>query len=349
VKITMVARDFAPSRAFELVKKELLERNVAVVAHLESEKPLSGTFENIQNDIKTSNLVFTGMSCSEELAKEEIFAASEARAFDVPYGFYADLFGTSSREWFGNLRENAHFVFVLSEEEAHATRLIFPNAEVVVSGNPLLENAFSASRSSTDVRNSLGLKNGDFLLYCTAGKDREVNRIHFQGVIDAVSRLPNRHQWNVFFMLHPGDKNDPSVYADFTEVEGISASIVSPKEMKAKNLKAFDVVAACDLMVAAVSTSGIEAACRRKPVIDFLSPASVKRMKKQTGSDVWPPCKFGVSRAVMGDPAELCTAIQDLMSEDGFQAMRARQEECFPVPKMHGAAVGTITEKLLDL
>lgn len=349
MRVTMVARDLAPSRALESVRKELLAEGVAVSAHICNEKPLASSPETILEDVRHSDLLFLGMSSSSELAKEEILAAREAMRCGSPYGFYADFFGTSSRAHFEPFRESARFVFVMSEEEARKTRLIFPKAEVLASGNPVLEGAFTVSKSNAEVRELLGVGSDELLLYCTAGKDLEVNRIHFEAVVKAVSRLSDRKRWKIFFMLHPRDQNDPSAYADVVQSEEVTTRLVSANDTKSIGFVALDLIGACDLMVAAVSTSGIEAACLRKPVIDFLSPPGVKRMKDQTGSDVWPPCEFGVSRAVMGDPIELSRAISDLMSADGFREMRARQEACFPMPKMRGAAVQTMTATLLKL
>lgn len=349
MKVAMVARDAAPSRALGLVKNALLGRVVSVSSHIDLQTPLVNPLDKILDDVRDSNLLVLGMSCSPELAEEEISAAKGALSAGVPFGFYADLFGTSSRAWFATFREKARFVFVMSEEEAVMTRRIFPNAEVVASGNPILEGAFFVSRPAAETRSLLRVGSEDLMIYCTAGKDLEANRAHFKGVVEAIWRLAEQSHWIVFFMLHPKDKNDPSSYADFAQVEGVDARVVTVNEMKALDLTFLEAIAACDIMVASVSTSGVEAACLRKPVVDFLPPIVVQRMIEQTSSDVWPPCKFGVSRLVMGDPDELTLAIRDLMFGDGFRAMRARQEACFPVPQVRGAAVKTMTETLLKM
>ncbi len=351
-KATLVARDLAPSRTLDLVKADLSAKGVTVSAYLGHGKPLASSAEQVSVDVRNSQCLFLGMSCSSDLAKEEIASAKEAIVAGVPYGFYADTFGTSSRAWFEPLREKARFVFVMSEEEAKATRRLFPNAEVVASGNPVLEEPFFFSGSPAETRRLLSMSAEDLLLYCTAGKDLEVNRAHFSAVMQAVSRLEDWRRWKIFFMLHPGDQNSPTAYQDILsgdEGERVVARLMPAQDLKAMGLKSLDMIAVCDLMVAAVSTAGIEAACLRKPVIDFFSPAGLKRMKEQTGSDVWPPCEFGISRPVMGDSIELSRAIQDLMAPGGFNAMRARQKACFPAPKERGAAVRIMTEVLTKL
>jgi len=345
VRLTMVARDVAPSRAFELVGGKLGNR-VDVARHLGHGKPLSSLPEKIVEDVQNSNLVLLGMSCSEDLAKEELLAAKVANMAGVPYGFYADMFGCSAREWFAPFRQFANFIFVLSEEEAWKTRPLFPNAEIVVSGNPVIEESFWSAKKAEETRALLGINAGDLLMYVTAGKDLEVNKAHFSAVLAAVASLPDRDRWVVQFMLHPGDQNHTSHYLKLLP-RGLIAFLNSAAFIKGLGLSALDVIAACDLMVASVSTSGIEAACLRKPVIDNLPPLSVARMKEQTGSDIWPPCEFGISRAVMGDPAELAKAIQELMAPGGFDEMRARQEACFPAPEERDAAVKIMTESLL--
>lgn len=340
-RVLLVARDVAPSRAFAQLGPELEKRGVEVYSFLGhgQDVPLingcdAATFA------EHPCLVLTGMSSSQELAKEEILAAEVGIMFDNPVGFYADMFGCSTRAWFAPVREKARFVFVLSEEEAKKTQPLFLNSEVVASGNPVVEEAFYHKVYSGYVRRRLNVGSDELLMYCTAGKDRETNRMNFRGMTKAVSLLPDRHRWKVVFMLHGGDQNDPvSSYADLINVKGVNAQLLSAKEVEAMGFTALDVIAACDLMVAAVSTSGVEAACQRKPVIDFLTSLAVARMKKQTGSEVWPPCELGISRPVMGGPTELARAIQELMAPGGFDEMRARQEACFPKPSIRGVAI----------
>ena len=347
MKVTMVARDLAPSRALEMVRQKLSERGIEVSAHLGGGKPLVSSSDQIESDVQNSNLLFLGMSCSPELAKEEIGATKVAVEHGVRFGFYADLFGTSSRTFFTPFRGQTSFVFVISEEEAKSTRRLFPNAEVVPSGNPVLEGAFTVLKSNAEVRALFGLEEKDLLMYCTAGKDLEVNRLHFRAVVEAVSLLCTKERWKIFFMLHPGDQNPPSAYEDFIQTEGIWVRLISSKDVKVKGLASLDLISACDLMIAAVSTSGIEAACLRKPVIDFFSEPGLKRMREQTGYEVWPPVAFGVSRAAH-NCQELACAIDDLMSS-GFNAMRVRQEACFPKPATADAAVKSMTDTIMKI
>lgn len=346
MKITMVARDVAPSKALDLVKKELLTKGVDVSAYLGNGKPFAVASEIILKEIKTSDLVLLGMSSLPELAKEELLAANEAIRCGVPYGFYADLYGCANRSWFENVRANARFVFSISEEEAEKIRLIFPNAEIVASGNPVLEGAFFPSKSYEQVRKEQNIQKDELLIYCTAGKDLESNRIHFQGLVEAVSSFSDQNRWQIFFMLHPGDRNDPNAYADFTKAYNIKAKLVCSDKSPA--LSPLDVIVACDFMSASCSTSGIEAACQRKPVADFLHTVVVKRLLEQTGSDRWYPCELGISRPVMGSSMELANAMRDLLFGDGFKEMRARQEICFPAPKMRGVVVRVMADNLVN-
>ncbi len=346
--ITMVARDLAPSRAFEMMKAKLEDRGVRVAPYLGGGKPLPGSMSQIVSDIANSKLLLLGMSSSAELAKEEVEAAGIAMENGVPFGFYADIFGTSSRAWFAPFREKANFVFVLSEVEAEMTRKLFPNAEVIATGNPVIESSFWPAKSALVTRRTLGVvDDSDLLLYCTAGKDLEVNRLHFKAVVDAVSSLWDRKIFKIFFMLHPGDQNIPSAYEDAIRAEGVQARLMQGKDIKAIGFSSLDVIGACDLMVAAASTSGIEAACLRKPVIDFFSPPGLKRMKEQTGSDTWPPCEFGISRPAFC-ASHIANAIPDLLG-GGFSEMRAKQEAYFPTPAEPGQAVRKMTASLLQI
>ena len=347
----MVARDLAPSRAFEMLKSKLEECGVRVAPYLGGGKPISAPglrlMDVIGSDIVNSRLLLLGMSCTQELSAEEIAAARLAQANGVPFGFYADIFGTSSREWFEPFRNSAKFLFVLSEAEAEATRKNFPKAEVIATGNPVLEGSFWPAKSVEDVRFLLRLNPDDRLMYVTAGKDLEVNRIHFGAVIDAVSTLADCHWWRPVFMLHPGDQNSPAAYEDVVfKNEKVTSKLMPGKLTKELGLAALDVINACDFMAASASTAGVEAACLRKPVADFFSPPGLKRIKEQTGGDTWPPCDFGVSRATHS-ASELAEAMQSLMSPGGFEEMLERQFEHFPKPAERGQAIRKMTEAVL--
>lgn len=344
MKLTMVARDLAPSRAFGLIEKELAARGVEIASYLGCGKPLSGTLEQIREDVKGSSLVLLGFSSSPELSKEEIFAAQEAVSAGAPYGFYSDIYGAANRPWFEPLREKTRFVFMMSQKDADQARLIFPNADIVVSGNPILENAFFPPHSYGQMRSSLGIAKDELLIVCPGGKNMIANILHFGGVVEAVARFEDRRRWKIFFLLHPGDPQKPDDYADLEIVEGVAARIVPASE-----IAAIDAIVACDIMVSCFSTAGIEAACQRKPVIDYVSKVNLARLKKQTGADRWHPCEQGASREVSGNPIELSEALIDLLFGDDFRRMRARQEACYPIPAHRGAGVKIMTETLLKL
>lgn len=344
MRVTLVGRDIAPSRAFELVKNGLIEKGVEVSAHLGHGSPLASTLETIRNDVQKSNLVLLGISSSQDLAKEEVFAAREAAALKIPYGFYADIPGVASRgrAWFASVQKDARFLFVFLSEEIEECRAIFPSAEIIPAGNPILENVLFYSNSYEEMRNRLGVAEYELLAYCTADKNLERNKIHFRAVTDAISQLISRKLWKVFFMLHPGDRNPASVYQESTVCDGFSGKIVSGGE-----LNCLDVVKACDIMLGSASTSEYEAAIMRKPVVTVLSQLVKEKLVKQYGTDRWYPCEIGIAWPVTSDTKELAAAISDLVFGNGFGAMRARQKQCFPVPKVRGAVVNTMVEYLL--
>src|SRR3989338_4224052 len=124
MKVLLVARDFAPSKALEIFGSYLQSVNVSVMSLLGYGKSLDMTPERahaaLSKLVDKSDVVLTGMSSSEALAEPELFACEEAVLFKRPFGTYSDTYRGFRREWFHTpkIASNMSFHFALNETDA---------------------------------------------------------------------------------------------------------------------------------------------------------------------------------------------------------------------------------------
>src|SRR5262245_60521345 len=144
MKVCLVARDIAPSNAFEKLKQALIAAGHAVNALLGMGKPPTFGKSDIEAAMKESDIVVVGMSSSKELAEPEIAACTFAWAAGKPFGFYGDTFHCHERAgegcWFAPFAEGVSFFFAINEGEADSARKLFVNAQCVATGNPMWES-----------------------------------------------------------------------------------------------------------------------------------------------------------------------------------------------------------------
>ena len=105
----------------------------------------------------------------------------------------------------------------------------------------------------------------------------------------------------------------------------------------------------CDIVVESASTIGIEAACQRKPVVDFFTPDGLANLERQTRSTLWPPVELGAALAV--DRAEALVGILKSLASSSLnlREMRKNQAIIFPSPREKGAAAKIIANVLRGL
>lgn len=335
MKVVLVAHDVAPSDCFNRVGKRLAELNHEAAAFIDNGKPFAGNSYDIVDSINKADAVLIGMSSSEKLAETELIAAQAASACNVPFGFYADTFGCHNRPWFELFRPDAAFLFVINEKEAESAAGVFPNAKVCVAGNPTWEDFFDPRPTSSEVRQKLGIPEDARVVMCPGGKCLVVNTLHLGGVIEAVSRLgKDLSNWHILFAKHPGDQNTNEAYTDLVQNSPSPLRIVMKEEMTSSNL-----LSAADVIVESASTIGIEAACCRKPVVEYFTEVALRRLEKMTGTRDWELCRIGAARQVVGNPNQLANEIFDLLMYGDAAKLRKVQEQAFPAPPAKGEAV----------
>lgn len=345
MKVVLLAHDVAPSQALKMIEKELMTRDLSVWSYLGNGGEITADPSDIAATIRNSDVVLLGMSSSEKLATEEIAAAEAALEHRTPYGFYADIYKCVRRPWFERVREGASFVFVINSDEATAARELFPNAKVVISGNPLWEDFFMPKRPREEVREKLEVASDETMVLCPGGKSAVVNILHWGGVIEALSDLStDPKHWKIFLALHPGDKTPPDFYQDLVTHSRVPAKIVA-KEF----LSSSEMLSGCDLVIESCSTIGIEAACLRKPVISYLSEIALGRLEKGSGSRSWELCVLGVAEEVRGEPMQLANCVGNLLDYGGAASLLVRQAEVYPEPPERGSAVRKMIATLAEI
>jgi hypothetical protein len=295
-------------------------------AFLGQGKPLAISIPEIETAIKKASAVLLGMSSSLELAKEEIAAGRKAAELGIPFGFYADTYGVYKRPWFKDLREQTSFIFVINENEGRGAKEIFPHAKIIISGNPAWEDFCSPKYSYKEVRINLGIESNEKMVLSPGGKLAISNILLWGAVIEAAhSPILAPFSLKIFLATHPGDPNPPEIYSDLEKFSRIPVKIIP-----SQNIKISDLVPGCDILIESYTTTGIEAAHQRKPVIDFFTEIALNRLQSMTGTRNWELCDLGAAEPVYGCSLNLANSMARLLTRDGFAPMKQQQEEIYP-------------------
>ncbi len=343
VIITLVARDMAPSQILDKVRAELHERGHEVQPVLGYGKPLEGCLKNtIQAFVTTSHFVLSGMSSSEKLSEDEIAAVKMAMDNGIPYGFVNDIFDCYKRPWFTPFREKTSKLFVVAPDEVAEAKQMFPNADVVASGNPCWEDYFDPTMPKEEVRKQLGIADDAKVILCVGGKDPIGNMI-YGDTIRAVSQIGSQAfgpSYVVILAPHPGDPVKPESYECFAEFSKFPAvKITKPGAISTR-----DLIAASDVLVVLASNLGIEAACQRKPVIHYFHELYKNKVQQSGG---WPWKPVGMNIAELSKTLEgLAENIDSHLDRFEGSSMFLRQKEVFPNPAEKGVAARKICDAL---
>lgn len=326
MKITLIARDVAPSQALALLATTLTAKGHEPIQFLGNGNTLTSTAEEREQVLLVSQAVVVGMSSSVELSAEECGIARLAKEASIPVFFYADSFGTYNRPWFRDLLSDSS-LFVISKDEAEKARIALPDTVVIVTGSPMQEKFFFPKRSRDQIRRQLDLTERDKMVLIPGGKDTEINLLHFSHVIEKVWNI---NDVKVIISLHGGDKTDLRVYEDrFISIPRVR--IIPEKEMSGS-----DLLPGADVVVGSATTLGVEAICAGIPTVDYLSESARARYRKATGQDTWEPCVQKVAFDMTKDEGVLSRILngtQDLVPS------RAMAKALYPKPEKVGEAV----------
>ena len=359
-KVLLVARDIAPSRAFELLATELTNRGHDPILLIGKGKPMAATTEDIQAAVQMSDVVVVGMSSSAALAEPELVACATAVTTGKSFGFYGDTFGCHERardgSWFGPYRSRATFFFAVNNNEMEKAKKVLIGAKTIVTGNPTWEDYAFPRFTRSQIRDKLKIRDDELFILAPGGKDPVVNIMVWGLLLDALTGWPKERPVRVLFTCHPGDRTmgaiDPAestadkqllrIYNGLTKFSPVMANF-NTSEMSSS-----DLIPGIDLLIDWGSSIGIKAAHQRRPCISVATEIGRQRLQSTTGARQWKLCVLGTSIEVPANSSDLKAAIARPSKTDSPEAakLRARQAIVFPQSSARGKAVGLMATNL---
>ena len=342
----MVSRFAGPARSFARVADAVLTTRGGSCTPFLGEAPIRKVLYDLNywRDAESKpDAVIVGMSGPEELATDELAAGWAAVAYGIPLCIFSDVLEAwKGRVWFEPLRKRADTLFVTNTDEVAEAQERYPNCSVIASGNPAFDDYFEPPFSRVEVRSRLGVDEENLLVFISGTKIPHYNTELFAAVAEATLRLDR--PCRVIISFHPSDKTPPEQYAE-TIRRWPHVSAVPREAMLAD-----DIVAGCDLVIGLIPTLGVNAACQRIPVINYLNPETVPIVERNSGGTVWPAVKYGIEAQVFESADELANAIRLLTdpSSHAAQQMRKRQEFVYP-RRPRGTAARIMVETMLQL
>lgn len=338
MNIMFVAMDAGPSQALGIIQREVLRRGHPIATELGMGTPFhDGTVELVEKDAASciGGKILIGLSSSKERSREELAAAETARSMGIPYGFMCCNYGEFRRPWFRDVIRDSSFLFTVCESDAQAAKEFAPKATIVGSGNPVWASFFEWPMSRDEVRSRLGIAPDEKLILCSGTKVVDINLAQWESVAHAAKRLRNL-KLRVLLSRHPGEQNPPNDrYSEF---------VLNPAIQFLSGLNTSQALCGADVLISGHSLTGIESACKRIPMIDFVSDAEEVEWRRLSGSNDWPPAEQGAS-ILARDASYLAATMRELLNTESPMAiiMRAAQEQSFSLEAVQGA-----TKKIVD-
>ncbi len=338
MKVVLVAGDFAQSEVLKMLGEALEKKGHKVGNFLAYGETPIFNFKSIKEELVGADWLISGMS---EHSNEEVVVVKEAMEKNVKIALYADTFDAHKLPAFGFARKEKLRLFVINDGEVEDARKLFPNADVIVTGNPRWEEFFSSSPMPSAARAVLDITEDKKVILCVGDKYLAQNILQFGATIDAIQKLGWENKVKLFFALHPGDTNDYKFYYELVRHANCDCLILDGPDETDK------ILSVSDLVIEFTSTVGIKAACLRLPVIDFCSTIAMRGKKPVEGVSPWKLAEYGATEPIYyGSSTDLAKAMLNLEVTSFHQ--RRNQEKMFPKPDSSepGSAIQKMCEAL---
>jgi hypothetical protein len=324
-KLLVVGHDAAPSRALRKLVNHAFDNGYSTDFVLLEAGTISAPSEHsLEVKVKNADVVVIGMSTPEENAAIEIAAAHLCMRHGKPFGFYADTHGAYTRKHFKQFAQYAHLVFVVSDDDVGWAEKHFPNANIVITGNPLWADYFKPA-SREEARALMQALPNEYVVLAPGTKNATHNKTVWSATIKAAGMLKNRF---VVCARHPGDKTSNDEYDYLVQLgneHGVRVSFFSGSTDRC--------VPGADLVINGTSVR-IHALARLIPVIDYFERSSQDWLEKDTGSRTG---YFYGSRAVID--------VYDETWEDLAGAMNILQDNPTMLRSFQSTTVPHISER----
>lgn len=340
-----IARDHTPSRVVELLSKIF-----PVTLFVGNGADITASQEAVLEAVRQADVLLLGMSHSPEAARMELLGG-QAAGEQTKVVLYADSFFCSARDWFQPLRKRVDLVLTCTPSEAEFASTVFQSAIIASVGQPNWEaNHFGAKEALArrkEIRENLGVRDTDKLIFVPFRKESDLNEAHLSAVIAANKVLADRPDNGMRFCVatHPGE---PEAASRKRMYRGL---VADHNQMAVVDTSTPEMLAACDLVINAGSGVGTEALYMGLPVIEFLPEIVLDELGRlQGGERIWQPCKDGAALSVTDDTGMACV-IQELLDPHNpvSIAMRAKQKAHYPAPTKPGAAVEAMAASITAL
>jgi len=260
-----------------------------VQAFLGDSADLTVSETELREAVAAADAVVVGLSSQMEFSVVEMQVCEEARCQNVPFGLFSDTFGCFKRGHFAPFRIAASWVFVSSQREVVDARRMFPQAMVVVSGNPTWEAFAHNQYARPEARELLGCGD-ELVILCPGNKsvEPEVPNHNIHLVESVAYALAMTHAASrVLFLSHPSDRA-AGAYYDVHMPDHVTRLDRNDPEITAKAVRA------CDVVVSLCSPSvDLQALLLGTPVINIYNSEVEQRLVGELGMTTPPLVQYG--------------------------------------------------------
>ena len=336
--IVVLTNDAGPSNGLQFVVNELKAQGHIVSDFLGKGKGLDAKIENkASNAMLEADFVLFGISSTPETWVEEVNLANIAKATGKPYGFFCCNWGEFRRPAFASVMKGANLLFTVDEADAKSAKdFVGKDTLVVPSGNPAWADYFNSKMSREEARAKLGVDPDAKILLVNGSKESVRNIILWFSSIEATKML--RMNIKMFISIHPGDPSPTGTYDMFFKSNADHAQKLPTGISTSQALNGVD------LLISSISLVGVEAACLRKPVTDFVTPLDEMWWGGLSGSKDWKPAKDGAS-VLVRNIDDLVSVIDTLnYGNNCFDDQIENQERVFQRENVEGSAKRIVDE-----
>ena len=310
--------------------------------------------QHLREKIAQHGAVIVGTSSPGRNAHVEIMALELGIELGLKLVVVEDTFFSALRIKDKELRLKVDLICVISLIEVGEIKDAFPNARVVVVGNPMWDSYFKPAHRQT-ARNFIDASDNHFVVGVFGTKTTGINMAlavpTLIGLRDTI--LPDKLEPFFVFGPHPGENDPkrgaiavhPDVYRQLAFLVGDMKFVVLPPEVKADT-----VIPGLNAVVDyGNSSAGIHAIARRIPLLSMMVPGAREFLLQEIGRKQSITTAASASLEITsGTPQELSGALQAFARWKHETNTRLAQEK-FLAPRTEGESARLIAEAIESL
>ncbi len=334
----MVAYDAGPCAAFKMMLGRWPDWHGFL---LQAGKAARPTGEELQQQIRLADVVLVGLS-SKRTADFELEACRQTVAAGKSLAFFSDTFGSWARPWFVVFRDYVSLVTVVVDSEVPAARAIYPNAQVVATGNPTWEQ-FHESGYRGSARLAMGAKEKESVFFISGCKDYSVNCEMLSATFEAVRdvELPR-----VVFSKHPGDQTLSDKYVQQMNVSPPEVNFTYHSEHTRPGEA---IICGADVVIVYNAASiAMRAVALQLPLVVLRTPLAAARFLEESESEVNPILQARAAVDGGMSASSLGNAFREVIGGVPAFWLVTRQKKFFPTVS-RGAYVNALRNAVKEM